>query len=42
MGLIATIIVWAIIQATCAKNTAPLLILFVIYAILSFIAEIAY
>ncbi len=42
MTLIATIIVWATIQAVCAKNPGPLLILMVLYAILSMIAEIMY
>lgn len=42
MTLIATIIVWAIIQAVCAKNPGPLLILMVLYGILSMIAEIMY
>ena len=42
MTLIATIIVWAVIQAVCAKNPGPLLILFMLYAIFSVIAEIMY
>ena len=40
--LIATLIVWAIIQAACAKNPGPLLIVVVLYMLLSLIAEIAY
>lgn len=40
MTLIATIIVWATIQAVCAKNPGPLLVLFIVYAILSVFAEI--
>lgn len=35
MTLIATIIVWAIIQAVCAKNPVPLLILIVLYEMLN-------
>lgn len=42
MGLIAVIIVWAIVEATCAKNATPFLILLSIYAVISVIAEIAY
>ena len=42
MGLIAVIIVWAIVEATCAKNAKPLLILFGIYAVISIIAEFIY
>lgn len=42
LTLIATIIVWTIIQAVCAKNPGPLLILIVLYAILSMVAEIMY
>ena len=42
MGLIAVIIVWSIIEATCAKNATPLLILLGIYAVISIIAEFAY
>lgn len=33
MTLIATLIVWAIIEAICAKNPGPLLILIVLYEI---------
>ena len=40
--LIATLIVWAIIQAVCAKNPGPLLIVVVLYMLFSLIAEIAY
>lgn len=42
MGLIAVIIVWAIVEATCAKNAKPLLILLAIYAVISIIAEFIY
>ena len=42
MGLIAVIIVWAIVEATCAKNATPLLILLGIYAVISIIAEVDY
>ena len=35
MTLIATIIVWAIIEAVCAKNPGPLLILIVLYEIVN-------
>jgi len=42
MGLIAVIIVWAIVEATCAKNTKPILIILGIYAVISIIAEIFY
>lgn len=42
LTLIATLIVWAIIQALCAKNPGPLLVVFVLYAILSLVAEIMY
>ena len=35
MTLIATIMVWAIIQAVCAKNPGPLLILIVLYEMLN-------
>ena len=42
LTLIATLIVWAIIQALCAKNPGPLLGVFVLYAILSLVAEIMY
>ena len=31
MTLIATIIVWAIIEALCAKNPAPLMVLIVLF-----------
>ena len=41
LTLIATLIVWTIIEATCAKNPGPLMILIVVYAILSLIAQIA-
>lgn len=42
LTLIATLIVWAIIQALCAKNPGPLLVVFILYAILSLVAEIMY
>lgn len=42
MGLIAVIIVWAIVEAIFGKNATPLLILFAIYAVLSVIAELTY
>ena len=42
MILIATIIVWAIIQAVCAKNPGPLLVLYFLYVIFSVFAEITY
>ena len=42
MTLIATIIVWAIIQAVCAKNPGPMMILVFLYVILSAVAEIIY
>lgn len=40
--VIAALVVWAIIQAVCAKNMGPLLVVVVLYALLSMIAEIAY
>lgn len=42
MGVIAAIIVWAIIEAICNKNTGPLLIIVVLYLIISAIAGIIY
>jgi len=42
LTLIATLIVWAIIQALCGKNPGPLMVLFILYAILSLVAEIMY
>lgn len=42
MTLIATIIVWAIIEALCAKNPAPLMVLIVLFAFISMVAEIMY
>ncbi len=42
LTLIATLIVWAIIQAICNKNPAPLLPLGIPYVIFSLIGEIAY
>ena len=42
MGVIAAIIVWAIIEAICGKNAGPLLILVVLYLIISVAAEIMY
>ncbi len=41
MGLIATIIVWAGIEATCAKNTTPILILLCIYGVIRIMAAVA-
>lgn len=42
LTLIATIIVWTIIQAVCGKNPGLLLILIVLYSVLSMFAEIIY
>lgn len=42
LTLIATLIVWAIIQALCNKNPGPLLIVVILYAIFSLIGELAY
>ena len=42
MGLIAAIIVWAAIEALCAQNTTPLLILLGIYVVLNIMAKFAY
>lgn len=42
MGVIAAIIVWAIIEAICGKNAGPLLVLIVLYLIISAIARILY
>lgn len=42
LTLIATLIVWAIIQAVFGKNPGPLMIIIVFYAILSLVAEIMY
>lgn len=42
MGVIAAIIVWAIIEAICGKNAGPLLVLIVLYLIISAIAGILY
>lgn len=42
MTLIATIIVWAIIQALFGKNPGPLMFLVFLYVILSAVAEIIY
>lgn len=42
MGVIAAIIVWAIIEAICNKNPGPLLIIVVLYLIISAIAGIIY
>lgn len=42
LTLIATIIVWTIIQAVFGKNPGPLLFLVVLYAIMSMVAEIMY
>lgn len=40
--VIAVLVVWAIIQAVCAKNLGPLLIVAILYALFSLIAEIVY
>lgn len=40
--VIAVLVVWAIIQAVCAKNPGPLLIMVILYALFSLIAEIVY
>lgn len=42
LTLIATLIVWAIIQALCNKNSGPLLVVFILYAIFSLIGELVY
>ena len=42
LTLIATIIVWIIIQAVFGKNPGPLLILIVLYSVLSMVADIIY
>ena len=42
MTLIATIIVWAIIEALCAKNPAPLTVLIVLFVFISMVADIMY
>lgn len=42
MGVIAAIIVWAIIEAICGKNAGPLLVLIVLYLIISAVAGILY
>ena len=42
MGVIAAIIVWAIIEAICGKNAGPLLVLIVLYLIISAVAGIMY
>ena len=42
LTLIAIFIVWAIIQAACAKNPGPLMILVVLYVILSAVAKMIY
>ena len=42
LTLIATIIVWTIIQALFGKNPGPLMILIILYVILSAVAEIIY
>lgn len=40
--VIAVLVVWAIIQAVCAKNPGPLLIVVILYALFSLIADIVY
>lgn len=42
LTLIATLIVWAIIQALFGKNQGPLMILVILYVILSAVAEMMY
>lgn len=42
LTLIATILVWAIIQAVCAKEYGPLLVIIALYAIFSLIAKLIY
>lgn len=42
LTLIATLIVWAFIQALCNKNPGPLLVVFILYAIFSLIGELSY
>ena len=42
MGVIAAIIVWAIIEAICGKNAGPLLVIIVLYLIISAVARIMY
>ena len=42
LSVIAVLIVWAIIQALCNKNPGPLLVVFILYAILSLIGELVY
>ena len=42
LTLIATLIVWAIIQALCNKNPGPLFIVVILYAIFSLIGELVY
>lgn len=42
MGVIAAIIVWAIIEALCGKNAGPLLVIIVLYLIISVVAGIIY
>ena len=42
MGVIAAIIVWAIIEAICGKNAGPLLVIVVMYLIISAVAGIIY
>ena len=42
LTLIATFIVWAIIQAVCAKNPGPLMVLVILYVILSAVAKMIY
>lgn len=42
MGVIAAIIVWAIIEAICGKNAGPLVVIIVLYLIISAVAGILY
>lgn len=42
LTLIAVLIVWTIIQALCNKNSGPLFVVIILYAILSLIAELIY
>ena len=42
MGVIAAIIVWAVIEALCGKNAGPLLGIIMLYLIVSAVAGILY
>lgn len=41
LTLIATLIVWTIIEALCNKNPGPLCIVVILYAIVSLFGELA-